>query len=325
MPADAARREALLRLAAATAEAIAQALEGLAPGKVKRGDVSVLPEGSAPFATVPFPALATSASYLDGVSGGNVFVMSAKSARGLTDALGAGEGGEDDESPEELELPPIHAALNETLAVAGGAISLVLGDEVGFSPPETRMLENEAAAEELLGGSPHLTSTTFLLAGQPCRLIQLVPVELVSAMIGEADDLPDEPEPAPAPPAPAAPAAAAAGGPPPAVQAAVLAAAAATLRHGRAADPGSEDEVGLVEALGDIRLRIWAEIGRTRLPLGRALELPPGAVIELDRAVDDPVDVFVNGLLFARGSLAVTDDGDWAIRLSSIEPHPIRG
>ena len=54
------------------------------------------------------------------------------------------------------------------------------------------------------------------------------------------------------------------------------------------------------------------------MPLGQALELPFGAVIDLDRAADSPVDLFVNGLRFAHGQLIVTDDGEWAVRLESI-------
>ena len=84
-------------------------------------------------------------------------------------------------------------------------------------------------------------------------------------------------------------------------------------------EDGEAHEVELVDALREIKLRVWAEIGRTRLPLGRTLEIPPGSVTELDHAADDPVDVYVNGLLFGRGSLLTTDDGDWAIRLQSLE------
>ena len=81
------------------------------------------------------------------------------------------------------------------------------------------------------------------------------------------------------------------------------------------------------EALGGIELRVWAELGRTKLPLGTALELPLGAVVDLDRAADAPVDLFVNGLRFAQGHLLVTDDGEWAIVIDEIggrrsDPEP---
>jgi flagellar motor switch protein FliN len=65
-------------------------------------------------------------------------------------------------------------------------------------------------------------------------------------------------------------------------------------------------------------LRVWAELGRTQLPLGRALRLPLGAVLELDRTADAPIDLYVNGTQFARGRLLVTDDGEWAFALDEV-------
>ncbi len=72
------------------------------------------------------------------------------------------------------------------------------------------------------------------------------------------------------------------------------------------------------EGLRDVQVRVWAELGRTRMPSGRAVDLPPGAVIELDRLVDDCVDVYVDGMRFASCRLMVTDDGGLAMRLEEI-------
>jgi hypothetical protein len=77
--------------------------------------------------------------------------------------------------------------------------------------------------------------------------------------------------------------------------------------------------VALQEALGGINLRVWAELGRAHMPLGRALGLPVGAVVDLDRAADAPVDLYVNGTRFACGHLIVTDDGEWAVALDELD------
>ena len=60
---------------------------------------------------------------------------------------------------------------------------------------------------------------------------------------------------------------------------------------------------------------MWAELGRSRMPLGTALGLPVGAVVDLDRPAEAPVDLYVNGMRFARGQLLVTEDGEWAVSL----------
>ena len=84
----------------------------------------------------------------------------------------------------------------------------------------------------------------------------------------------------------------------------------------RRVEPG--EERALDEALRDIRVRVWAELGRTRVSLGAAPRLPPGAVLELDRKADDPVDLYVNGLRFGSGRLVLTDEGEWALRLEEV-------
>jgi flagellar motor switch protein FliM len=72
------------------------------------------------------------------------------------------------------------------------------------------------------------------------------------------------------------------------------------------------------EILRSIFVRVWAELGRTHLPLGGALELEPGAVVELDQKADAPVELFANGLCFANGSLVVTGDGVWGVQVSEL-------
>jgi hypothetical protein len=68
-------REALMRLGASTAEAVAQVLEMFAPGTVERGEVTVLTDGASPFINVARGSIASSVSYVNGVTGANVFVL----------------------------------------------------------------------------------------------------------------------------------------------------------------------------------------------------------------------------------------------------------
>jgi flagellar motor switch protein FliN/FliY len=72
------------------------------------------------------------------------------------------------------------------------------------------------------------------------------------------------------------------------------------------------------ESLREVKVRLWAELGRTRMALGRAVGLAPGEVVELDAAVDDPVIIFVNGVRLGSGHLVVGDDGEWAFRVVEV-------
>jgi flagellar motor switch protein FliM len=70
--------------------------------------------------------------------------------------------------------------------------------------------------------------------------------------------------------------------------------------------------------LRSIFVRVWAELGRTHLPLGHALELAQGTVVELDQRADAPIELFANGLCFANGSLVVTGDGAWGVQVAEL-------
>src|SRR5207248_1013356 len=63
-----------------------------------------------------------------------------------------------------------------------------------------------------------------------------------------------------------------------------------------------------LELLADVEMAVTAELGRTRMTLGKLLSLAPGALIELDRSAGSPVDVLANGKVVARGEVVVIDE-----------------
>lgn len=68
----------------------------------------------------------------------------------------------------------------------------------------------------------------------------------------------------------------------------------------------------------DVRLRVWAEIGRTRMRMSGAVAIQPGEVVELDHEADAPVALYVNGRRFGTGTLLRLDDSEWAVRIESL-------
>ena len=279
--------EPLMRLGASTAEAVAKALEAVCSSPVERGEVAVMPGEESPFATLDAPTIAISVAYVDGVTGGNVLLLTPAAARLIAAAMskeaapdGDAPAGEDELT--ELELSAVAEAANQMMAAAASATSLVLGQAIEIAPPETRTFDSAEAAREAFAATPHATSTTFGVGGEPCRLVQLIPNAFVVRM--------------------------------------ARALAEHGVEHVAGGTAGGQfgDERSLDDALRDIRVRVWAELGRTHVPLGQAPELPPGAVLELDRKADDPVDLYVNGLRFGSGQLVLTDEGEWALRLLEV-------
>lgn len=74
---------------------------------------------------------------------------------------------------------------------------------------------------------------------------------------------------------------------------------------------------GGIDMLGDVELNVSVELGRTEMLVEDVLKLGSGSVVELDKLAGDPVDVFVNGRLIARGEVLVLND-NFCIRVSEI-------
>lgn len=79
---------------------------------------------------------------------------------------------------------------------------------------------------------------------------------------------------------------------------------------------GEPDEA-LRGALGQVPMRVWAELGQARLSLAEVVALGVGTVVELDRRLEDPIDLYVNGLRLGHGELEIVDD-EWAVRVDAV-------
>ena len=63
-----------------------------------------------------------------------------------------------------------------------------------------------------------------------------------------------------------------------------------------------------LQAVYDVPVKVQAVLGRARMPIGDLLKLKSGMVVELDRRVGEPVDIFVNDRLIARGEVVLIDN-----------------
>jgi flagellar motor switch protein FliN/FliY len=72
-----------------------------------------------------------------------------------------------------------------------------------------------------------------------------------------------------------------------------------------------------IDLLKDVDLTVKIELGRSRMLVEDVLKLGEGSVVELDKLAGDPVDVFVNDRLVARGEVLVLND-NFCGRISEI-------
>lgn len=168
--------------------------------------------------------------------------------------------------------------------------------------------------------------------------IEFDPVALAKLANGVAEESGAEPaaavdadEPAPAPAAAPPPAPAAAAPPPPP-------AAAAPPEPSAPAKPSrpvpTPQPVGFtqmnptprhgtghanLDLVHDVPLQISAVLGRTALSLRDVVSLQTGSVFELDKLSTEPIDLYVNNILIARGEVVVVDD-KFAVKISELNP-----
>lgn len=83
---------------------------------------------------------------------------------------------------------------------------------------------------------------------------------------------------------------------------------------------GSESVEANPELLNVVQLPVRVELGRRQLPLKDALDLRAGSVVDLEKLAEEPVDLYVNDLLFARGEVLVVDDC-FCVRVTEINPR----
>ena len=82
----------------------------------------------------------------------------------------------------------------------------------------------------------------------------------------------------------------------------------------------SAEKIGL---LCDIDLDATLQFGSREMTLEEVLELGPGAVVELDRHVSEPVDLVVGDRIVARGEVVVVS-GNFALRVTEVATPQLR-
>ena len=63
-----------------------------------------------------------------------------------------------------------------------------------------------------------------------------------------------------------------------------------------------------LSAVYEIPVQLAAVLGKTIMPVSQLLRLGRGAVVELDRKVGEPVEIYVNNRRVARGEVLIVDD-----------------
>jgi flagellar motor switch protein FliN/FliY len=292
--------EALVRIGESTGAAVVEALAAYCPDAVTAAAPVVVESDADPVAGAALPAVVADVSYVDGVRGGNHFLMPLPAVRALAAAMAGTEPeAVADEGAElsELELSAAGEVANQMMAAAAGAMGAVLGEAVAIAAPQTRVVTDAADALAAVDAATSVVSVAIEVLGHPCLMVQLVPHAFVVRMTRALDDLDAEfPQ-------------------------------SASAEEDASAEAPAPEATLPAEMLGAVGVRVSAELGRVNMTIRRAVNLAPGAVVELDRELEDPIDLYVNGRRFATGRLVTLDGGEWAVTIDTVafETAPVEG
>ncbi|OQP07991.1 flagellar motor switch phosphatase FliY [Geobacillus sp. 46C-IIa] len=293
----------------------------------------------------PQPYVAIQVNYTEGFLGTNLLVIRQQDAAIIADLMLGGDGTAADSSLGEIQLSAVQEAMNQMMGSAATSMSTVFGKRVDISPPTLHLLDlAEGKGLEYLPDEDLFIKVSFRLkigALIDSNIMQLLPIdfakELVAHLLGspaeaagavESQENKLEPSPAGAAPleepqpAPAyAPAASRFTNE---VTGRSKEETGMDARHIQAADfaelddpPLAATEARNLELLFDVPLQVTVELGRTRRSVQEILQLSAGSIIELDKLAGEPVDIFVNNKLIAKGEVVVIDE-NFGVRITDI-------
>ena len=72
-----------------------------------------------------------------------------------------------------------------------------------------------------------------------------------------------------------------------------------------------------IDLLLDIPLQVSVEVGRSKILVRELLQMQEGTLIELDKLAGEPLDLYVNNRLIARGEAVVVND-KFGLRLTDV-------
>jgi flagellar motor switch protein FliN/FliY len=218
-------------------------------------------------------------------------LMDMGAATTIADLVGGGEGSASKELTEESEKT-LQTSLDQMIAAAETGIKNAVGESFSLGAPA---LANLAADSDALSAlkSGAVASAEFTITCDTVldsQVLVMMPTDTLAKLSTEtasadADATPEESRPATAP-------------------------AAAPSR-------GVASDIENIDLILDVQLSVVARLGQVEMPISEVLALGPGAIIEVGRSVEEPVELFVNEKLIARGEVVVVDE-KFGLRITEI-------
>lgn len=265
----------------------------------------------------PVPCIVVNVGYVDGLEGSNILVIHERDAL-IIGNLMMGEDGKNPPSElDELYLSAVTEAMNMMMGSASTAMSELFGRIIDISPPNTlrRDLSQDSITDGIPQGEPVVT-IAFRMEIEDLvdsTILQIIRVDFAKDMVRSL--MPPEPEPE--------------------VEVSSVStqwtdlrqhametdepnptSQAPTMQSAQTAVPFDLGNIN-VDLIRDIPVQVKAILGRTKMSIDNILRLGPGHIMELESLHGEPIELFANETLIARGEVVVVGE-QFGVRITEI-------
>lgn len=286
----------------------------------------------------PIPHVAVQVTYTEGIEGANLLVIRKSDAQIIADLMLGGEGTNPSPDFGELQLSAVGEAMNQMMGSASTSMSTIFNKKVDISPPKIDFLDVESNTS-LIPDEEILVKVSFRLkVGEliDSNIMQLIDAEFSKDLVHKLMN-----------PEPAAEQAPVADYKPqedkqPVKQPSLQDHEESYVHRETRPEPSSsyqpqmrdvsvkpasfsdfsdfgssQTETKNLDMLLDIPLQVTVELGRTKKTIKDILEMSAGSIVELDKLAGEPVDIFVNQKMIAKGEVVVIDE-NFGVRVTEI-------
>lgn len=291
---------------------------------------------------VPFVAI--DVSYKEGLQGSNILILKVDDVKIITDVLMGKEEIDLERELTELDLSAVSEVMNQMMGSAATSLSEIFNKKIDIKPPQSYEItfsEGKDKIEMLKSEKPIVKVSFNMIVGDliDSQIMQLIPIDfatnVVKNLLGGNEEAVEKETP---------------------LKEEIIAEERAFYQEREPSNEtkttsprpqyentpsrgaiekdmntvtvkkpvfetfDKEPNVSYNESIdlvGEIPVEITAELGRTTKKIGEILEYGPGTIIELEKLVGEPLNIYANGKFIAKGEVVVIDD-NFGIRITDI-------
>lgn len=287
------------------------------------------------------PFVAIDVSYKEGLEGSNILILNTDDVKMITDIMMGKDTFDTEREISELDLSAVSEAMNQMMGSACTSLSEMFLKKIDIKPPKSMEITFQEGKEiiELLKTDLPIIKVSFKMVVEDIinsNIMQLIPIEfgksMVESLLGTTTSMEVSKDPVTINSSPTDLIK-------PQIEEPIT-------RDASAVDMPSDINYNIskneekvliqkpvfqtfqatshepfntsIDLIGDIPIEITVELGRAHKKIADILELGQGSVIELDKLVGEPLNIYANGRYIAKGEVVVIDDS-FGVRVTEIE------